>query len=268
MTVVPVFLGEPPRPMTLIAAGSAADLTFDRSRYCEKCHHVGFVFIEDLSEFPEGGWFRKRPCECNVSSPDVLGALRAAGIPELYLGSTLDNWTNTGRTASEKAQNAATLVRLRGIASRLDEASRDCVNVWLWGPGGTGKTWLACALLREAIIRWRYDGFFVSAPDLVRLSIDERDEYSHLREVRWLILDSIDGIPSTRSGYDLTLVADLIRTRHQAQRPTIFTAAKSLVRATDELIVSVRPLVSNYTVEASLTGDDFSTRKGVREKWS
>lgn len=264
--VEPVFDGAA-LDRTKSAARSNAALTMDVGRFCATCHHVGYVFIEDLSEFTEGGWFRKRPCSCNTDTPEILSALRAAGIPDLYLGASVSSWTNTGRTTAEKAQNGAVLGAVKRIVERMEEASKDGLGIWLSGPEGTGKTWLACGVLREAMVRWRFDGAFSSGSSLVRLSIEEPERLAELRAVRWLVIDGIDQIPKTQSGYDLTLVADLIRERYHGMRPTIFTAARSLKDSREDFIESIRSILTHYTLDLALTGGNFSDRRSIGAKW-
>lgn len=264
--VEPVFEG-PSLDRTRASARSSAATTFDVSRFCDACHHVGFLFVEDLSEFRDGGWFRRVACRCNTDTPEILAALRAAGVPDLYLRASLVNFVNTGRTAGEKAQNGTVSGTLRRIADRMQEAGRDGVGIWLSGPEGTGKTWLACAMVREAMLRWRLDGAFVSGSSLVRLSIEDRERIAELRAVQWLAIDGIDQIPKTTSGYDAVLLADLVRERYHAMRPTVFTAARSLADSKDGFVEGVRSILSSSTLDLALTGGNFSDRRDLRSKW-
>jgi DNA replication protein DnaC len=162
--------------------------------------------------------------------------------------------------------------RVREIAARLGEASRDGVCVWLYGSQGAGKTWAACSLLREAILTWGFTGLFFQGTELVRASIDDAARFSSLYGVGWLVLDGIDRVPRTQTGYEKETLSALIKHRVQSRSPTVFTAHCPLKdipglvegQCGAEIVSALRPV----TVELALVGGNFSESKGVREKWS
>lgn len=270
-SVGPVWRSPPTRELTRLSAVAFAAQAF-HPRFCEKCNHVGFLFEEDLSEFSEGGWYRRYPCECNTDSLRDHAAMREAGVPDVFLGATLASWNNVGRTPSEKQANERALKVARDVAARLEEASREGLNLWLHGTKGSGKTWVACSLLREAILTRGFTGRFFQSSELVRVSIHEAERFSMLYDVGWLVLDGIDQVPRTASGYEASTLHALVSHRVQNRAPTVFTAQRPLYRIHemfgDPHGRDLGNLLPTVTVELALVGGDFSESKGIREKWN
>lgn len=241
-----------------------ANHRFDASRYCGKCGHVGLIFTEDTSEF-EGGWYRSEECECSRAHHARL-VLEEAGVPVAYIQASLASWNNTGRIDREREQNERSIGRAREVAAKMGEAMKDGLNLWIYGAGGAGKTWVACALLRVAILQWGFTGKFASAGSLVRGSIDHREEFEALYYADWLVIDAVDALPETRTGYEVTLVEDLLRSRIQNRKPLIFTAGCTVEKMPVRFVQSVGSLISVGTLPLAFEGAAFG-KGAVVQKW-
>lgn len=260
----PRFTSPPEHESTAAAARSLAGHRHDESRYCAECNHVGLIFTEDLSEW-EGGWYTTTYCRCAVAENE-RATLDAAGVPEVYQEATLDNWHNTGRTPSEKTTNAGTLSRARRIVGALKEARADGINLWLYGTGGTGKTWIACAIA-VAAARAGFSIRFISAASLVREAIEHKENFDGLFHADFLVVDGVEDLPETRFGYEMTLVLDLLRHRSHNSQPTIFTSDKPTGALPERLGRVLTSLLQGRTIESKLEGVAFE-RTSLTEKWS
>lgn len=259
-----IFAVPPKHETTRLAAESMAQFRYDPERYCEKCGYVGLTFVEDTSEF-QGGWYRTEECECSRAQHARL-VLEEAGVPVAYLKATLQTWNNTGRIDRERQQNEKSITSARAVAARMDEATRDGLNLWIYGAGGAGKTWVACSLLRDAILRWGLTGKFASAGSLVRDSINHREEFETLHYADWLVIDAVDALPETRTGYEIALVEDLLRSRVQNKKPMIFTAGCTVEKMPARFVQSVGSLISTGALPLVFEGAAFG-KGAVVQKW-
>lgn len=261
----PIWLEPPRHHATEVAARAYARDHYDPVAHCEKCGGIGVFFRERTEEFTSG-WYETVPCECFFKASQ-RAALQQAGIPEVYLSASLDTWTNTGRGKREIAENESSLKLARSIIDKIDEAAHDGLHVWISGTEGTGKTWIACSILAAARLRG-YPARFFSAMRLVRHSIEHREDFESLYDVDWLLLDGIDSLPPTKSGYEVGLVHDLIRERVQQQMPTIFTASMALAKCGEAFVSDIRSLLEPVTLQLQFVGKPFqSGQSSFLSKW-
>jgi DNA replication protein DnaC len=164
---------------------------------------------------------------------------KRSGVPERYYNESLDTYKITN-----EMQKAAA----RAIGEFLREIKCGAFRTLvLIGSAGTGKTHLACGVVRE------YGGKYATAPDIVEVirraksfSADQTeqqiiDSYSHKS---LLIIDEIGrGIAATDEKY---MLYQIINARYNTRKPTVlisnFTKADFLqyigVAAADRLVES------------------------------
>jgi DNA replication protein DnaC len=164
---------------------------------------------------------------------------KKSGVPERYYNESLDTYKITN-----EMQKAAA----RAIGEFLREIKCGAFRTLvLIGSAGTGKTHLACGVVRE------YGGKYATAPDIVEeirraksFSADQTeqqiiDSYSHKR---LLVIDEIGrGIAATDEKY---MLYQIINARYNTRKPTVlisnFTKADFLqyigVAAADRLVES------------------------------
>lgn len=164
---------------------------------------------------------------------------KKSGVPERYYTESLDTYQVTNKMQKSAAQAIGEfLLKIkRGVFRMLG----------LIGTAGTGKTHLACGVVRE------YGGKYATAPDIVEeirraksFSADQTekqiiDYYSH---VKFLVVDEIGrGIAATDEKY---MLYQLINARYNTRKPMVlisnFTKADFLkyigVAAADRLVES------------------------------
>jgi DNA replication protein DnaC len=164
---------------------------------------------------------------------------KKSGVPERYFQESLDTYQVTNKMQKSVAQAIGKFLRdiKCGIFRMLG----------LIGTVGTGKTHLACGLVRE------YGGKYATSPDIVEeirraksFSADQTekqiiDYYSH---VKLLVVDEIGrGVAATDEKY---MLYQIINARYNTRKPTVlisnFTKADFLkyigVAAADRLVES------------------------------
>lgn len=164
---------------------------------------------------------------------------KKSGVPERYWAESLDTY----QVSNEMQKTAA-----QAIGEFLREIKCGAFRTLvLIGSAGTGKTHLACGVVRE------YGGKYATAPDIVEVirraksfSADQTekkiiDSYSHKS---LLVIDEIGrGIAATDEKY---MLYQVINARYNTRKPTVlisnFTKADFLkyigVAATDRLVES------------------------------
>jgi len=166
---------------------------------------------------------------------DIPGALASCGVPPRWRHASLDECPDLPVDLVEAA---------RGWAGSPREA------LFLHGPPGSGKTWLAVSILARV-----FDGGVLLPREVkfigeraylehVRASfgtpgVDRCLSSSHPRRARLLLLDDLGAGRGTDWVRDE--VAALIEARHAAQLPTVFTsnlALDSIARMIDSRVAS------------------------------
>jgi len=147
-------------------------------------------------------------------SGTIAERLQRAGVPRRYLGATLDE-------ALESRPE------LSGVLHRLAEWPGDPWCISLVGPAGTGKTWIAAAVMRRWIEQGR-GARFVSAPDWMArcqasIQIGEAEtEYASVAGAGGLlVLDDLaaQAVPE----WQQSLAVRLVDRRWRDQLPTMIT---------------------------------------------
>ncbi len=180
---------------------------------CSLCGGRGYRYARD-----ESGYTFARPCGCQKLERK-LQRFNAARIPGRYHNASLFNF-------QERVD------RHHDIVDYLDTWQRQfrpgVEGILLLGATGTGKTHLACALVRHVALQLGVAARFV---DFFRLLADIREAYSnHSSEMALLgplmnvPLLAIDELGKGKSGeWERGVLDQLISHRYNEQRTTVFT---------------------------------------------
>lgn len=120
---------------------------------------------------------------------------------------------------------------LRGYVRSFRVMIADGTGVFLCGPNGSGKTYLAAGLLKHAWSRWRVAGYCVTAPELKQAWISPTEAQPESNEtvieraerVRLLVIDDLGKEYRAASGFVETQIGGLVRMRSRRQLTTIVT---------------------------------------------
>ena len=170
---------------------------------------------------------------------EKLERYEKSGVPERYLNEALDTYKITNEMQATAAKAARNFLH----AAKCGEFK----SLVMLGNAGTGKTHLACAIIREA------GGKYRTAPDIVEemrraksftANDTEADIIDYYAHVSLLVIDEIGrGIAATDEKY---MLYQIINARYNTRKPTVlisnFTKSDFLqyigVAAADRLVES------------------------------
>lgn len=129
------------------------------------------------------------------------------------------------RTGIPTRYASATEPRAAGLAARLVDG--ESTGLYVYGDVGSGKTWLACAVLREAARRDRYQPRAFGAVSMLsslKASYDGRGGVTveELERADMLLVDDLDKPRFTP--WALETLYEVVNARVENGRPTIATA--------------------------------------------
>jgi DNA replication protein DnaC len=178
---------------------------------CEICNGTGWTVGANGAE----------RCRCWIDGVTAR-LIDAARIPPRYARCTIDNFVTY---PNEKLMNA--LAQARKFAAAFPATTK---GLCLIGPPGIGKTHIATAVLRQAILEKRARGLFYDVRDLLRVirstynpvvRTAEMDILRPVMEADLLVLDDLGAEkPSEWVEETMNLI---VNTRYNERRPTIFT---------------------------------------------
>lgn len=216
---------------------------------CPMCGGSGHV-LDTTYIVPTSG----RRCDCLAAAmvAEATGArLDAVNLPPEYAEAEIDTFEVRPEPVNPKTGEA---IDTENIASARELASSplaDGRTVFFTGPSGTGKTYLAAALLRAQVIAHGASGMYMSAYAYLRSLQPEMLTPSEQRAVREaaknvdiLLIDDL----GTEKGSEFSRreLFDLFDTRLNHQRATIIT--------------------SNYTMSALFSGEDAINAERIKSR--
>ena len=215
---------------------------------CPVCHGEGFIYLDTESIIP----MRARRCAClekRAAELEGISRLESAHIPPKFASATFDGFHI--REGVVKVDDADRRIKVEKPISAWDIANRDTAielashplaagtTIFFSGPYGTGKTYLACALLRAQIVEQGRSGLYLSVsrfisgllPDAATKE-EQRIARTAPREIDLLLLDDL-GVEKT-SAFSMRELFNLLDERWLNERPTIITSNLSLTAALGE----------------------------------
>jgi DNA replication protein DnaC len=172
-----------------------------------------------------------------------------------------------------KEQNQTFYTVIQDYCNNLARARRRGIGLYLVGGHGTGKTLLACCVLKEAL-RQGYTGWFGFLSSIIVAINNEffkranTTVYQTIKHVDFLVIDEVEKVYKSDSGYVDALFDELVRGRDFANKPVIVTSnctmdalegvhGKSIVSMLTEKLIVVPIVGPDYRKEIAkgLKGD-------------
>ena len=236
-------------------------------RYCNSCHKTGRTFkkIEDGSIL-----FGSCICKQVIDQKKKHEiSMQQTGIPRKYHDADVNKWVNCGANFAEQGQNETNMMLVRTYLKKLDEVKQRGVGLFICGPNGVGKTYIACAIGIRAIRRLHTVRYCV-APDVVKIHADGwkddnvRNSDDELNMCDFLIVDDIGKVYASKSGFETYVIERMIRNRVQAGRPCIITANMNYAALREHYGDSFKSIMDEACVKVVLVGEDY--RKKVADE--
>lgn len=226
--------------------------------FCEKCFYTGESFNIQNGEFISG------MCECKKNYNKWYKytlKLKKFCIPLKYhYGDFSTDYINIGRTEKEKEVNAQSFETYLKYCNELDKWRQKGYGLFITGNNYVGKTFLACDILKRAI--WKlYVAYYTTIPELIKLTFSNKSKINTLKECDFLLIDDFRIISPIKSGYDLSIVHDVLSSRSSNLKPTLLTSNVTLSDIHTFFDESIQSIIQRSCVEITLLGESFA--KGV-----
>lgn len=233
---------------------------FDKEKFCTSCEHTGRKFYIDQDKELS---FHKCDCLLKAEGEERLSiGLPKTNIPCKYWELDFRNYRNTGKDDVEKELNKKSMARVYNYRDDIRKNRKDGLGLYIEGPNGVGKTFIATSIGKEAV-RQGYSVRFHLLSEIISLTFQSYDNttdltaLSKLKTCDFLIIDDADKPYSTKSSPKLSLFDDLVRYRVQNLLPCIVTANVELRGATETFNESLHSLLAEQSLNVVLVGTDF-----------
>ena len=226
---------------------------------CENCSKTG-ITVKITSQ----GHVRTSDCMCAIlkrKKDQLVTAKGASGIPARYSEAKVADWTNTGSNPKELSLNAASFHTVEVYARDIKRMFEKGYGIYLTGPNGVGKTFLACAIGNRAIGCGLTVKFFTMAAIIQTEIRGWKDEDASLimnsvKKSDVLIIDDIDKIYRTKTGIETSLFDNLLRDRLQSNKPCIFTSNRTISDCANDLGNHIMSMLMEHCAEVVFVGTD------------
>lgn len=224
---------------------------------CTNCANIGTIAKFD-------GNIRTADCMCKVIRKKKLLAdkLRSASnMPHRYHDADIRKWVNVGRNDRELSLNNASYHAVEQYANNLSKMMKKGYGLYLTGPNGVGKTYLACGVANKAI-NSGYSVRYYTMSVIVQTEIKGwRDQeaaslMAGIKKSQLLIIDDIDKVYRTTTGIETALFDNLLRERLQSNRPCIFTSNRTINDANNDYSQHIASMLVEHCAELVFVGQD------------
>jgi len=157
--------------------------------------------------------------------------------------------------------------------TNIDLMFDDCVNLMFYGKNGSGKTYCASLIVKEAYVQ-RYTSLIITFQSLLDIQFkkdaDEKQELTNLyQNAEFLVIDEVGKETQAKSGYNLTMFEEILRVRDTKGFPTIICNNMDLDTMYSKYGNSVASLIKGNFVKLEFKDGDHrykttQERKGIQ----
>ncbi len=259
--------------------------TREKSKYCIHCDRNGIIHnphFEELAEVPLSPCPEcvLKKCRCGGEDPYYIfqdgnitdcfcresrmrinrinAIYKRAGIEKKYRWKRLGDFKPANKLSNEAKNYAYDIVKIFPNVNK---------GLFLWGNPGTGKTLLSSIILTELIIHNVVEGRYIKISSffsrLKSTFVEGSDTYGEsskilkdLSDADVLVIDDFGVQKDTH--YEQTTLYDLVDSRYEAEKFTIFTSNRNPVKTLNELSEGrVLSRIREMAKILEISGDDF-----------
>ena len=139
----------------------------------------------------------------------------------------------------------------------LDENKKDGLGLYIYGATGTGKSYVSCYVLEQAILKG-YTAFFCTVEQYKRALFDKDNDYIYnVNESDFTLIDDYGREFSDTKGFIDSQVDEMLRYRYDRNKPTLIT---SNISARDIENLRIKSILSDAYLKIPFDCADYRKR--------
>ena len=232
--------------------------------YCDNCHKTGTV-IQLVVHPSSDSELVTNDCMCakfHRINEQLEVATATAGMPSKYHKAAIEDWQSPARTQDEIKVNERTLSIIENYSSKIGDMLGKGYGLFLCGPNGVGKTYLACAVGIRAI-RGGHRVKYYTMSKIVRTVVNgwyddtSKVVVNDIEEADFLIIDDVDKAYQSKTKLEISVLDNLFRERLQNNRPILVTSNRTLTQIKESHGPSVHSMFSEHCALCLVLGEDY-----------
>lgn len=190
-------------------------------------------------------------CDC-VKQYKFYNSMIISAIPLKYRNADI-NIINI-----EKLKDS--LNAIKNYVLNLKSHKQDGVGLYLYGTTGTGKSYIACYVLEQAI-RLGFSTFFCTVEQYKRALFDKDEDYIYnINESDFTLIDDYGREFSDTKGFIDSQVDEMLRYRYDRNKSTIIT---SNISAKDIDNLRIKSILSDSYIKLQFDCADYRKRSNI-----
>jgi len=232
---------------------------FNDKDFCAACSHAGRIFFIDRDKE-----VNQRYCECFIkliNKKNEPRLLLLGRIPSISLEFSIDNYQNTGTNDIECASNNQSISKIKSIKENFKDHWRSAANIFIPGHSGTGKTVIACDILKRAISLGYSSAYvdylsYTTLSQRFDISEEDNDWRNYVLGCGLLLIDNVDRVQE-KDIQKVYILETLLRQRIQSRLCNIYVSSVPRDELETRVGFSCASLMRERTITIPFVGRDF-----------